>query len=398
MINAQSDTSQDSRMTPEAKAKLRKVMRGSENGSDKGLRGALLLALREETERNTSSVSDVCQNTSLNEERRAKRRRLETWLDEQTRAETGKYKRSTDDFLRQVEKQAAYTLLNRMVILRIMEATGLRKPKVVTGGWNSPGYKDFREFATDLCRHQGDPSEGYAFLLRLIFEDLAIDLPGLYGSAGIADLVPVPASVLRRVVEAFDDPELECCWTDDMTLGWVYQYWNDPDREALDDKINDGGKIEPHEIASKTQMFTERYMVDWLLQNSLGPMWLAMCNKHGWTAEVESLGVLDELERRRVEWRAKRDEGEVELTELMPLHTDMERRWAYYVPQPIPDDAVEHAPDSVRDLKILDPAVGSGHFLVVAFDLLFALYEEEARHRAVGWGRRQESHRHSQSG
>ncbi len=65
----------------------------------------------------------------------------------------------------------------------------------------------------------------------------------------------------------------------------------------------------------------------------------------------------------------------------MPLHDEAEHRWAYYVPQPIPADAIAQAPDSVRDLKILDPAVGSGHFLVVAFDLLFALYREEARHR-----------------
>ena len=70
----------------------------------------------------------------------------------------------------------------------------------------------------------------------------------------------------------------------------------------------------------------------------------------------------------------------VSLTDLMPLHNDEERRRAYYVSQPILDDAVEHAPDSVRDLKILDPAVGSGHFLVVAFKSLFALYLEEARH------------------
>ena len=65
----------------------------------------------------------------------------------------------------------------------------------------------------------------------------------------------------------------------------------------------------------------------------------------------------------------------------MPLHTDAERRWAYYVPQPIPEDAVAQAPETVRDLKLLDPAVGSGHFLVVALDLLVALYREEARHR-----------------
>ena len=201
---------------------------------------------------------------------------------------------------------------------------------------------------------------------------------------GVADLVPIPTATLRHVVESLDDPELATCWTDDMTLGWVYQYWNDPEREALDAKLNAGGKVEPHEIASKTQMFTERYMVDWLLQNSLGPMWLAMCQKHGWTPEVEADGTLARLEERRADWRGKRDRGEVSLTELMPLHTDAERRWAYYVPQPIPEDAVEHAPDTVRDLKILDPAVGSGHFLMVAFDLLVALYREESRHRGVG--------------
>jgi hypothetical protein len=263
-----------------------------------------------------------------------------------------------------------------------MEASGLRAPPVLSGGWESKAYKDFRQLSPALVH--GDDTEGYALLLRLVFDDLATDLPGLFGPAGIADLVPLPPATLRHVIEALDDPELSSCWTDDMTLGWVYQYWNDPEREAIDAKLNAGGKVEPHEIASKTQMFTERYMVDWLLQNSLGPLWLAMCQKHGW--EPECAPVLDELERRRVEWRKKRDAGEVELTELMPLHTELERRWAYYLPQPRAseegaDDAVEHAPASVRD-----PALGSGHFLVVAFDLLFALYQEEARHRGLDDG------------
>src|SRR6185295_280107 len=101
------------------------------------------------------------------------------------------------------------------------------------------------------------------------------------------------------------------------------------------------------------------------------------------TPEIEADGTLRRLEERRIEWRAKRDAGEVSLIELMPLHNDAERHWAYYIPQPIPDDAVTDAPESVRDLKILDPAVGSGHFLVVAIDLLVAIYREEARHRAV---------------
>src|SRR5690606_39399833 len=53
--------------------------------------------------------------------------------------------------------------------------------------------------------------------------------------------LPISAT-LREVVERLDAPELASAWTDDTTLGWVYQYWNDPDREALDAKIAGGGK------------------------------------------------------------------------------------------------------------------------------------------------------------
>ena len=361
--------------------------------SIRSLRARLLDDLHAATE-TAYRLSVRASDAGLDEAARARRGRLEAWVAEQLRTQgaakgNSKGSRSAEDFRREAEKQAAYTLLNRLVLLRLMEAPGpsgqpLRAPAVVTGGWESRAYEDFRQLAPGLVR--GDETEGYAFLLRLAFEDLATELPGLYGPAGVADLVPVPAATLRHVVDALNAEALQSCWTDDMTLGWVYQYWNDPEREALDDKLNGGGKVEPHEIASKTQMFTERYMVDWLLQNSLGPMWLAMCQKHGWTPEVRADGTLDRLEERRAEWRAKRASGEVALTDLMPLHTDAERRWAYYVPQPIPEHAVAQAPETVRDLKLLDPAVGSGHFLVVALDLLVALYREEARHRGEAGG------------
>ena len=378
-------------MTSEAKRALSATIRR--------LRDHLLVALHDATE-STYRLAVPTADAGLGEVARQRRGRFESWLREQLRSQQGRGKaaalRTAEDFRREAEKQAAYTLLNRLVLLRLMEAPDpegrapLRKPAVVTGGWDSQGYQDLRQLAPALAQGEpGDDSEGYAFLLRLVFEDLATELPGLYGPAGIAELVPIPTSALRFVVEALDDPELASCWGDDMTLGWVYQYWNDPEREALDAKLNEGGKVEPHEIASKTQMFTERYMVDWLLQNTLGPMWRAICRRHGWTPEAESEGMLERLEQRRQEWRARREAGEVGLTELMPLHSEAERRWAYYVPQPLPDDAVERTPESVRDLKILDPAVGSGHFLVVAMDLLVALYHEEARHRGEagqpGW-------------
>lgn len=365
-------------MSPEAKRALSTTIRD--------LRARLLGELHDATEE-AYRFSVRAQDAGLEEAKRRRRGRFEAWIAEQLNAQgasKGKSARTADDFRREAEKQAAYTLVNRLVLLRLMEEPGpagapLREPAVVKGGWESKGYKDFRQLAPGLVR--GDDTEGYAFLLQLVFEDLATELPGLYGPAGVADLVPTPAATLKHVVAALNAPELESCWADDMTLGWVYQYWNDPERESLDAKLNAGGKVEPHEIASKTQMFTERYMVDWLLQNSLGPMWLAMCQKHQWTPEVVADGTLATLEQRREDWRKKRAAGEVEPTVLMPLHTASERRWAYYVPQAIPEDAVSRAPESVRDLKILDPAVGSGHFLVVALDLLAGLYREEARHR-----------------
>lgn len=362
-------------MTPVAKEQLSKTIRA--------LRTRLLEDFKSANDTTYKYSIRRIDQAKLSEANATRRRRIEEWVAEQTRGEAGKKtKRTAEDFRRDLEKQAAYTLLNRMLILRLMEAMGLHSGDLVSKGWNSEAYKSFRYFSQEIVG--GDESEGYSILLQMVFDDLAIDMPGLYGTGGISDLIPVPSKTLRAVIEAFADATLETCWTDDMTLGWVYQYWNDPEREALDEKINDGGKIEPHEIASKTQMFTERYMVDWLLQNSLGPMWLAMCKKQGWSPLAESTGTLEKLEQRRVEWRAKREAGEVALTELMPMHTQLEQLWAYYVPQVIPEDAIVEAPETVRELKILDPAVGSGHFLVVAFDLLFAMYNEESVHRGEG--------------
>ena len=369
-------------LTPDAKRFLAETIRGTAQNPEKGIRGRLLRAIHDEADRRYR-LSVPIGEAGLDETHRKHRERIEAWTDERARAT-----RSTSQaelkvirarLIAQAEKEAAATLVNRLVLLRQLEASGLSKPTALTGGWNSKGYREFREFAPTLCINgTTDATEGYSTLLQLIFDELAVDLPGLFGDVGLTRLFPVPAATLREVIERLDDPVLSSAWTDDTTLGWVYQYWNDPDREALDAKISDGGKIEPHEIASKTQMFTERYMVEWLLQNSLGVTWLAMCRKRGWKADAER--VLSALDARRAEWRKKREAGEVALDALMPTAGELEEHWKYYVPQPIPDAAVEKAPGSVRAIKILDPACGSGHFLVNAFGLLVALYREEAKH------------------
>ncbi len=378
-------------LTPEAKAALRNTIGA--------LRADVTRAIHDNVEGLYRLGVEDAERAGLDAPSRIRRARLEAWLDEQVRAETapakGDVKKWTKEtrerFRHEAELEAAHTLVNRLIVLRQLEASGLCKPAVLTRGWNSAAMQEFREFFPALCK---DDTEGYAALLQVVFDELALDLPGLFGDVGLTALLPVTAATLRQVVEKLNQPELESAWTDDTTLGWVYQYWNDPRREELDRKIQAGGKIEPHEIASKTQMFTERYMVEWLLHNSLGQAWLAMCQKNGWTADVKALGpdglsTLDRLETRRVEWRGKRDAGEVALDALMPIHTELEDRWKYWVPQPMPDDAPGFAPKSIREFKMLDPACGSGHFLVIAFDLLVALYREEARHSGVTWSDRE---------
>ena len=362
-------------LTPEAKQALSATIRA--------LRERLLRDLGDEAERRYRLSVPTAQS-GLAEAPRRQRQRLEAWLDERVRstgAKNDKERQTTQQrFLAQAIKEAAATLLNRLVLLRHLEAMGLSRPAIVIGGWNSAGYQELRDFAPGLL---GDETEGYATLLQLKFDDLAVELPGLFGDVGLTRLFSVPPATLREIVDRLDHPALESAWTDDTTLGWVYQYWNDPEREALDARINDGGKIAPHEIAAKTQMFTERYMVEWLLQNSLGLTWLCICKRNGWTPDAER--VVPVLEERRAAWRKKREAGEVALDALMPIEGPLEDAWKYYVPQPLPRDTSDGLPLSIPDVRLLDPACGSGHFLCSAFDLLVLLYREEARHRGDIW-------------
>lgn len=353
-------------LTSESKALLRKTVRG--------LRESLIEQLKESAEQRYL-LSIPAAKVKLAAEPREYRRRLDAALD-QAAEEEGGGKEARARAFELAARQAGATLLNRLVLIRHLEALGLSKPAVLTGGWMSSGYREFQSVAGALC---ADETQGMAPLLDLLFAELAVPLPGLFGEVGLSKLFPVSPATLRQVIEALDAVPADA-WSDDLTLGWVYQFWNDPDREALDAKIAASGKIEPHELASKTQMFTERYMVEWLLQNSLGATWLALCKKKGWTAEAESTGTLARLDARRAEWRKKREAGEVAPEALMPIESPLEEAWKYYVPQPTPAAVVEHAPDSLQELKLLDPACGSGHFLVVAFDLLVELYREEGRH------------------
>lgn len=330
-------------LTPDAKKLLAETIRGTPQDPDKGIRARLLRAIHDEVDRRYR-LSVPIAGAGLDEAHRKRRSRLEEWLAECVRATAPRgaleAEAAKQHMLQRAEKDAASTFVNRIFLVRQLEALGLLKPAVVTGGWSSKGYREFREFAPGLT---GDETEGYATLLQLVFDELSSDLPGVFGDVGLTSLLPIPSSMVREVVERLDDPGLVSAWSDDTTLGWVYQFWNDPERREIDALLDAQNKLQSQDIAAKTQVFTERYMVDWLVQNSLGAAWSAICKRNGWSS-------------------------------------DLDDTWKYVVSRPREDGWVD-APESIRTLKLLDPACGSGHFLVIAFGLLAALYREEARHR-----------------
>ncbi len=226
--------------------------------------------------------------------------------------------------LARVGEAAGRRLLEQVFVLRSLEATDPRPP----AGWRD--------------------ADGF----RRAAEALARELPGVFTGAD------PDARALAWVSLALDEPALAPCWREDAALGWMHQFWNDPARAALDAKLAADQRLARDELARKTQLFTDGYMIEWLLDNSLGPLWLEIGARNGWRVDVP---------RFRSQW---------------PYFAAPDRR-----PEPS-----AKTPSSVRELSLLDPAVGAGHCLLRAFDRLLALYSIEARLRgeagAPAWSQR----------
>ena len=138
-------------------------------------------------------------------------------------------------------------------------------------------------------------------------------------------------SILAHTREAMTESACE----DVEVIGWLYQFYIAEKKEEVFASLKKRKKIEPESIPAATQLFTPNWIVRYLVQNSLGRLWLL--NK------PES-----------------------------PLAEQME----YYIPPEKPDSDFLKI-SSPEELKVCDPACGSGHMLTYAFDLLYSIYEEE---------------------
>jgi hypothetical protein len=233
--------------------------------------------------------------------------------------------------LERIAREQAFTVLNRLAALRMAEARGLLIESV-SNGYQAKGFQLYARLAgTSL----GETGDAYRIYLFSVFDELAQDLPGLFDRYSPQGRLFPREAALLQVLGLMNDSEIDPLWSEDETIGWIYQYFNSKEeRKAMRDASQ--APRNSRDLAVRNQFFTPRYVVEFLVDNTLGRLWF---NGTG---------------------------GQTALRD----------RCQYLLVKP---DEQPNVPTLLRDprtLKLLDPACGSMHFGLYAFDLLLEIYRE----------------------
>jgi hypothetical protein len=285
-------------------------------------------------------------------------------LRDQLRAEARRFGQTTESQSQshkepngQLVTEVAYAQWHRMLFARILAENDLLI--------HPSGVPVTLEECAELAADEGE-SDGWMLAARYA----SAMLPGIFRQEDPITQVRFDAAG-RLALERLINDLPHAVFVADDSLGWVYQFWQSRQKEIIN---KSGRKIGGADIAPVTQLFTEHYMVQFLLHNSLGAWWAA---RH----DGETGGWGDGETERRSEWeRGRGGEGE---NGGVGVELDYLRR---------NDDGSPAAgsfpgwPDRAADLRILDPCCGSGHFLVAAFALMcrFRMHEEGLNEREAG--------------
>ena len=242
---------------------------------------------------------------------------------------------SSADAVADYIRDAAFTTLNRFVALKMLEARELVL-ECISKGEQSSGYREFCGLAPGVALLPD--SAGYRLYIESLFDELSTEVKVLFDRRDPASVLWPKRATIDALFSVLNAQELIGVWAEDETIGWVYQFYNSKEeRQAMRDP-KQGGSQAPRnsrELAVRNQFFTPRYVVQFLTDNTLGRIWY----------------------------------------EMRGGNTRLAERCEYLVRQP--DETWEPRPKKdPRDLSILDPACGSGHFLLYCFDLLLIIYEE----------------------
>jgi hypothetical protein len=272
--------------------------------------------------------------------------------------------------LDQLVREIAYTHLNRLCAYKMMEArqvyVGDQKfREAVSRGVNSNGVKFYLADHLDDERlyTTGNQELAYRHFLDWLGGLLSEEIGVLFSPHDPANRLYPPQRVLDEVLALVNDEALGEIWGQDETIGWIYQYFTP--KELRDQaRKESAAPRNSYELAFRNQFFTPRYVVEFLTDNTLGRIWYEM--RKGDTKLKDQYRY---LVRRPSEVFLAEGQSPPEPTQNQDGLSQEE-----LLKQPV------HIPfrpkKDPRELRILDPACGSGHFLLYCFDLLLTIYEE----------------------
>lgn len=259
----------------------------------------------------------------------------------------------------EVMEEVAYTWFNRFIALRFMEVNGYlpSRVRVFTDAENAFHPQILAE-AIDLeldgldmekvyaLKSANEEETLYKYLLITQCNALNPILPGMFQK--IADYTELllpdnllrEGSVIQRMIEWIPEKD----WQDQVQIiGWLYQYYNSEKKDDVFAALKKNIKITKENIPAATQLFTPDWIVRYMVENSLGRLWVEGHPN-------------DEL---KANWKYYLEEAEQEPDVQIQL-AEIRKEYAQLKPQ---------------DIKVIDPCCGSGHILVYMFDVLMQIYQ-----------------------
>lgn len=260
---------------------------------------------------------------------------------------------------KQVMEEVAYTWFNRFSALRFMEVNGYlpTKVRVFTDEENEFNPQILTEAMhmelSGLDREKvyaykeaNNNDELYKYLLIVQCNALNSILPGMFQKISDYTELLFPDNLLRKgsVIHQMIEQIPEDDWKDQVQIiGWLYQYYNSEKKDEVFAALKTNVKISKENIPAATQLFTPDWIVRYMVENSLGRLWLEGHPNDGLKSQ----------------WKYYIEEAEQEPE----------------VKEKLAEICKEYATLTPDSLKVIDPCSGSGHILAYMFDVLMKIYE-----------------------
>ena len=304
----------------------------------------------------------------------------------------------------QVMEEVAYTWFNRFIALRFMEvnnylpshirvfsdASGAFKPEILNDvlHLDLPGL-DSGKVAEYI--ESNDTEALYRYLLLTQCNALNSALPVMFERMGGYTEMLLPNNILRQDSVlghmVSDIPEED--WQDAVQIiGWLYQYYNTELKDDTFAQLKKNVKITKERIPAATQLFTPDWIVRYMVENSLGRLWLEHLKAEAEDGTLHIPAGVPIRQEGSTVYVDSASEQDAEDNFASYFKTN----WKYYLDEAKQEPDVEarlrevrksYKDLSLKEIKVIDPCMGSGHILVYAFDVLMQIYT------SAGWDQRE---------